>query len=69
MKSNYRSTSRKNTFTPLSTMPTEAICLGVLWSLGAAAVVCLLIYFGTHAAQEVFAPLIEALSPNVPKGL
>ena len=61
--------ARKNTFTPLEAMSTEAICLGVLWSLGAAAVVCLLIYFGTHAAQEVFAPLIEALSPNVPKGL
>ena len=68
MKTNTRST-RKNTFTPLEAMSTEAICLGVLWSLGAAALVALLIYFGTHAAHEVFAPLIDALSPNVPKGL
>jgi len=69
MKSTSRSTSRKNSFTPLSTMSTEAICLGVLWSLGAATVVCLLIYFGSHAAHEVFAPLIEALSPELPKDL
>jgi len=68
MKTNSRS-SQKNTFTPLSTMSTEAVCLGVLWSLGAAAVVCLLIYFGSHAAHEVFAPLIEALSPELPKDL
>ena len=63
-------TSRKhNTFTPLEAMSTEAICLGVLWTLGAAAAVALLIYFGTHAAHEVFAPLVQALSPELPKGL
>jgi len=61
--------ARKNTFTPLEAMSTEAICLGVLWSLGAGAVVGLLIYFGSHAAYEVFAPLIQALSPELPKGL
>ena len=68
MKSNSRHT-RKNSFTPLEAMSTEAVCLGVLWSLGAAAAVCLLIFFGSHAAQEVFAPLIQALSPELPKGL
>jgi len=64
-----KTSSRKSTLTPLSAMSTEAVCLGVLWSLGAAAAVCLLIFFGSHAAQEVFAPLIQALSPELPKGL
>ena len=68
MKSTHSTRSRKNTFTPLSAMSTETVCLGVLWSLGAAAVVCLLIFFGTHAAQEVFAPLVQALQgPEMPK--
>ena len=67
MKSNTR--RHKDTFTPLSAMSTEAVCLGVLWSIGAAAVVCLLIFFGTHAAHEVFQPLIQALSPELPKSL
>jgi len=67
MKSNSRRT-HKNVYTPLGAMSTEAVCLGVLWSLGAAAVVCLLIFFGSHAAQEVFAPLVQALQgPEMPK--
>ena len=68
MKSNSRHT-RKNSFTPLEAMSTEAVCLGVLWSLGAATLVGLLIYFGTHAAHEIFQPIIDALSTGVPKGL
>jgi len=67
MKSNSRRT-HKNVYTPLEAMSTEAVCLGVLWSLGAAALVALLIFFGTHAAQEVFAPLVQALQgPEIPK--
>ena len=50
-------------------MSTEAICLGVLWSLGAIGLAALLIYFGTHAAHEVFQPLIQALQVDVPKEL
>ena len=67
MKSNSRRT-HKNVYTPLEAMSTEAVCLGVLWSLGAAALVALLIFFGTQAAQEVFAPLVQALQgPEIPK--
>jgi len=61
--------TKHNTYTPLSTMSTEAICLGVLWSLGAIGLAALLIYFGTHAAHEVFQPLIQALQVDVPKEL
>ena len=65
MKSNSR--RHKNVYTPLSAMSTEAVCLGVLWTLGAAAAVALLIFFGTHAAKEVFAPLIDALNVHSPR--
>ena len=64
-----KNSTKHNTYTPLSTLSTEAVCLGVLWTLGAAFAAGLLIYFGSHAAHEVFQPLIQALQVDVPKGL
>jgi len=51
----------KNTFTPLDAMSTEAVCLGILWTLGAVSIVALLVFFGSHEAREVFQPVVEAL--------
>jgi len=65
MKTNSR--SNKNHFTPLETIKIEAICLGLLWTFGAIAIVALLIFFGSHEAREVFQPIVEALQvqPNI----
>jgi len=61
--------TKRNTYTPLSTLSTEAVCLGVLWTLGAALAASLLIYFGTQSLQEIFQPIIEGLQAHQPKGL
>jgi len=59
--------SNKNHFTPLDAMQTEAICLGILWTFGAVAIVSLLVFFGIHEVKEVFQPIINALQvqPNI----
>jgi len=56
--------NNKNHFTPLESMHTESICLGILWTLGAIAIVSLLIFFGINEVKEVFQPIVEALQVN-----
>jgi len=59
MKAKLR--SNKNHFTPIETINIESICLGILWTFGAIAIVALLVFFGINEAREVFQPIIEAL--------
>ena len=59
MKTNSR--SNKDHFTPLKAMKTEAVCLGILWTLGAVSIVALLVFFGINEAREVFQPIVNAL--------
>jgi len=56
--------NNKNHFTPLEVMHTEAICLGILWTFGAVAIVALLVFFGIHEIKEVFQPIVDALQVN-----
>ena len=53
--------SNKTHFTPFEAMNTEAICLGILWTLGAIAIVALLVFFGINEVKEVFQPIVDAL--------
>jgi len=62
MKANSR--NNKDHFTPFDAMHTESICLGLLWTLGAIAIVALLVFFGINEVKETFKPIIDALQVN-----